>query len=403
MCLLISTALFLASCGAAATGDSAARSTPAPAAQPAGEAVALHAENTTPAPFAITAHGAFAEPWALAFEPGTGRLFITGKRGAAWLVDPASGVRIEVGGVPQVAYGGQGGFGDIAFAPDYAQSRAIYLSWAEADAGVPGGEGGNPPRRAVVGRGTLECAGDACTIEGLRVIWRQSQFTDRFGHFSHRLAFSPDGQYLFVSSGDRMLADPAQDLSSNLGKVLRLNLDGTPAPGNPFAAQGGVAAEVWSYGHRNLLGLQFDAAGQLWDIEHGPRGGDELNRVQPGANYGWPLRSYGINYNGDPIPQHDAADGFAKPAIFWNPVIAPGDFVFYRGAAFAGWQGDAIIAGLGVGTLVRVDIAADGSAAEVERWRFPRRLRDIAQDGDGALWLVEDGPDGRLLRLAPAR
>ncbi len=387
-------ALLLASCSAAAPGDNAPSSTPSMAAS-AGEPVALHADNTVPAPFTITSHGAFAEPWAIAVEPGTGVLFITEKAGTAKFYDPATGRLGTIeSGLPQVGYGGQGGFGDIAFAHDYASSRNVYLSWAQT------AEGG---RRAAVGRSRLDCQqADSCAITGLSVIWQQSQTPGTPGHFSHKLQVTRD--HLWVSSGDRMLGDPAQDLASNLGKVLRLNHDGTPAAGNPFAAQGGAAREIWSYGHRNLLGLQFDAGGQLWDIEHGPRGGDELNRVERAANYGWPVRSYGDNYNGDPIPDHTADDGFSKPAIFWNPVIAPGDFVFYRGSAFPGWQGNAIIAGLGVGTLVRVAIGNDGqSAREVERWRFPRRLRDIAEAADGSLWVIEDGADGRLLHLTPTR
>lgn len=392
---LIPLSMALASCSGETLGDIAPSSTPSPASA-AGQPVALPAENTTPAPFAISAHGTFNEPWALALEPGTGRILITEKPGGAKMFDPGTGQVLPIGGLPTVAYGGQGGMGDIAFAPDYASSGTIYLSWAE------GGTG--DARRAVVARGRLGCAGDACTVTGLSTIWRQSPEVDSPGHFSHKIAFTPDGRFLIIASGERMQGEPSQDLANNLGKVLRLNLDGTPAAGNPFAARGGVSAEIWSYGHRNIYGLQFDAAGQLWDMEHGPRGGDELNRVERAANYGWPVRSNGDNYDGSPIPDHSADDGFSKPAISWNPVIAPGDFVFYRGSAFAGWQGNAITAGLGVGTLVRVAINADGQTArEVERWRFPRRLRDIAEGTDGSLWLVEDGPNGRLLHLTPAR
>ena len=391
---LFSLVLMLASCGEMAPGDNAPSSTPAPAQAMAGEAVSLHEDNTTPAPFAITAHGAFDEPWAMAFEPGTGRIAITEKQGAAKLVDPATGRVLPISGIPTVAYGGQGGMGDIAFAPDYATSRNIYLSWAEAGTGAA--------RRAVVGRGQLACAADACSVTGLSVIWRQSPEIESAGHFSHKIAFSPDGRYLFIASGERMQGAPAQDLSGNLGKIVRLNLDGTPASGNPFADRGGVSAEIWSYGHRNIYGLHFDASGQLWDLEHGPRGGDELNRVERAANYGWPERSNGDDYDGDVIPDHSADDGFTKPAISWNPVIAPGDFVFYNGSAFSAWRGNVIAANLGVGTLVRVAIGADGrTASEAERWRFPRRLRDISEAADGTIWLIEDGPGGRLLHLTP--
>ncbi|MCX7676961.1 MAG: PQQ-dependent sugar dehydrogenase, partial [Alteraurantiacibacter sp.] len=209
----------------------------------------------------------------------------------------------------------------------------------------------------------------------------------------------------FISSGDRMQAAPAQRLDNNLGKVVRLNLDGTPAAGNPFAAQGSPADQIWSYGQRNLLGLQFDLDGNLWDLEHGPRGGDELNLVEPGRNYGWPTRSYGDNYNGDPIPDHSADDGFVKPAIYWNPVIAPGDFLFYRGNLFPAWRGQALIAAMGgVTSIVRVSVdPASNSATEEARYKFPVRLRDIAEAADGSLWLVEDGPRGRLLHITAAQ
>ena len=378
-----------------APGDNAPASTPAPMAA-AGEPVALPAENTTPAPFAITAHGECAEPWAMAFEPGTGRRAITEKAGTAKMVDLAAGRVVPINGMPTVAYGGQGGLGDIAFAPDYATSRNVYLSWAQAGTG--------DARRAVVGRGQLACTSDACSVTGLSVIWQQSPEIASGGHFSHKIAFSPDGQHLFVSSGERMQGAPAQDLATNLGKIVRLNLDGTPAAGNPFADRGGVSAQIWSYGHRNLLGLHFDSNGQLWDLEHGPRGGDELNRVERAANYGWPDRSNGDDYDGNVIPDHSADDGFTKPAISWNPVIAPGDFVFYSGNAFPAWRGNVIAANLGVGTLVRVTIGADGrTATEAERWRFPRRLRDISEAADGTIWMIEDGPGGRLLHLTPTR
>lgn len=366
-------ALAAASCGQAQTGDSPA---------------AAAADSL---PFTVEEVAKFNQPWAMAFEPGTGNLFITEKDGSVKRMTP-SGEISDVEGAPQVAAGGQGGLGDIVFAPDYETSRAVYLSWAQADEGRA--------RRAVVARGTMVCA-DSCAIEGLDVIWRQDPAVDSFGHFSHRIAFSPDGEYLFVTSGDRMQGDPAQGLDNNLGKVLRLLPDGTPAPGNPFAEQGGVAAEIWSYGHRNLLGLAFDGEGRLWDFEHGPAGGDELNLVEPGNNYGWPVRSYGNDYSGTPIPDHTPDDGFVKPAISWNPVIAGGDFIFYSGSLFPEWQGNALIAGMStVQAVVRVSF--DGVAATEEaRYPLGTRLREIEQGPDGAVWLLADGADGRLLKLTP--
>jgi glucose/arabinose dehydrogenase len=388
---LFPAALALASCSAAQDGEISAESTPAPSGVMAGEAVSLEAGS----PFTATSMGSFDSPWAIAFEPGTGRVFITEKGGTAKLFDPATGRTLAVAGMPQVAAQGQGGLGDIAFAPDYTTSGMVYLSWAQAAEG--------DTKRAVAARGRLVCDTDACRVEGLTEIWRQTLAVSTGGHYSHKFAFAPDGRHLFISSGDRQQGAPAQDNTNNLGTLVRLNLDGTPAQGNPFAAQGAPTNQIWSYGHRNALGLQFDAAGKLWDLEHGPRGGDELNLVEMGANYGWPERSNGDNYNGDPIPDHEPSDGFSQPAISWNPVIAPGDFVFYNGTMWPQWRGQAVIAGLGTTSIIRVATdAAGNSANEQARHVFPKRLRDIAQAPDGALWVIEDGGNGRLLRLTPA-
>jgi len=307
-----------------------------------------------------------------------------------------TGETITVTGVPEVAYGGQGGFGDVAFLESEAEredGRTIYLSWAEM------GEDG--ARGAAVGRGTLVCSEEAagCAIEGLEVIWRQSPKVEGRGHYSHRITFSPDEQYMFIASGDRQKQTPAQDLGNTLGTIVRLNLDGTVAQGNPFAGRAGVTPQIWSYGHRNILGMDWDAEGRLWDVEHGPAGGDELNLVKREANYGWPTRSYGENYNGDPIPDHTDDDGFSKPAITWTPVIAPGDMIFYSGDMFADWQGDAIIAGLSSQALIRVEIDGD-TAAEAARYEVGGRLRSVEQGPDGAIWVAEDGAGARILKIS---
>jgi len=371
-------ALLIASCSQAQSGDSA----PAAAGQP----------------FAIEDKGTFDAPWAIAFAPGTQVLFVTEKPGTMKFVDLASGRLGTVTGLPAVLNQGQGGLGDVAFLPSEASPtldrRTIYLTWADP--------GDGSASFAAMGRGTLVCAeADACRIEGLTTIWRQQPAVRSPGHYSHKIAFSPDGRYLFLSSGERMQADPAQELDNNLGKVLRLNFDGTPAEGNPFADRGGVAREIWSYGHRNLLGLDFDLDGQLWDIEHGPRGGDEINKVEPGNNYGWPVRSNGDNYNGDPIPDHSANDGFTKPAISWNPVIAPGDFLFYSGKLWPEWRNQALATGLATMAVVRVSLAG-GKGTEEARYAFDKRLRDIVEADDGSLYVIEDGPGGRLLHLTPS-
>jgi len=396
--LLFPVALLTASCGSAQGGDSAPTSTdaapPAGAASvPGGEPVSLPGES----PFAVTAHGTFDEPWAMAFAPGTRTLFITEKPGTMKFVDLASGRTGSVSGLPQVDYGGQGGLGDVAFLPGEASGtlgrRAIYLTWVEA------GEGDT--RGAVLGRGALVCTpANICRIDGLEVIWRQQPKVTGRGHFSHRIAFSPDGEHLFLASGERQKMQPAQDLSNNLGSILRLNLDGTPAEGNPFADRGGVSREIWSYGHRNILGLKFDAEGRLWDLEHGPRGGDELNLVGRGNNYGWPIVSNGVHYDGAPIPDHETRPEFTPPAIGWTPVIAPGDFIFYSGALWPQWEGDALMAGLATTALIHVDMEGE-TATETARYAFPERLRDIAEAPDGSLWIIEDGEGGRLLRLTP--
>lgn len=357
----------------------------------AGEPVELEAGS----PFAAASLGTLAEPWAIAVEPGTANLLITEKGGTAKYFDIATGTALEVSGLPEVAYGGQGGLGDIAFAPDYEQTGTVYVTWAKADEGTS--------RRAAAGMGSFACDESACAITDFQQIWQQEPAIDSFGHFSHKLAFSPDGSQLFISSGERMQGDPAQDLSNTLGTIVRLNLDGTPAEGNPFADQGSPTDQIWSYGQRNMYGVEFDAGGQLWALEHGPRGGDELNMIEPGNNYGWPTRSNGVNYNGDDIPDHSEDDGFVKPAIFWDPVIAPGGMTFYSGDKFADWQGQLLIANLGTMSIVRVATdAATGTATEEARYTFPQRLRDIALAPDGSLWVIEDGQQGRLLHLTPA-
>jgi len=365
----------LASCANAQTGETAA---------PAGGE-----------PFKVADVAGFEEPWAIAFAPGTATLFITEKAGTVKLFDTKTGETATVAGAPAVDYGGQGGLGDIAFLPAEAAStltaRTVYLSWAES------GEG--DVRGAAVGKGKLVCsAPTACAIEGLTVIWRQAPKVTGRGHYSHRLSISPDGKYLYVTSGERQKGAPAQDTAATLGKIVRLNLDGTPAAGNPMADKGGVSAEIWSMGHRNLLGIAWDSDGRLWEVEHGPAGGDELNLVKAGANYGWPVRSNGDHYNGDNIPDHEPGDGFAQPALSWNPVIAPGGMIIYSGDQFPAWKGHALITGLATQTIV--DVALQGETArEVARHEFDSRLRAIAQGPDGAIWVAQDGKGARLLKL----
>jgi glucose/arabinose dehydrogenase len=341
--------------------------------------------------FAITEVASLKEPWAMAFLPG-GRLLVTEKRGVLKLVQPGGTIG-DVRGVPSVVYGGQGGLGDVALHPRFAENGLVYLSYAEGNNGRSG---------AAVARAklTLDDRGGG-TLSNLRVVWRQEPKMGGSGHFGHRIVFGSDGK-LWISSGERQEFTPAQDMSGNLGKIIRLNDDGSVPADNPFADRGGVTAQIWTLGHRNPLGLAWDGKGQLWEIEMGPLGGDELNLIVKGKNYGWPLVSNGDNYDGTPIPRHDTAPRFEKPRLSWNPVIAPAALVIYDGEVFPDWKGNALIAGLRSQALVRVAIDANGDAKEVARYNMGHRIRDVVQGPAGDVWLLEDGGGGRLLRLGEA-
>lgn len=346
---------------------------------------------SSPKPFDAAAVATFDEPWAMAFLPD-GRVLVTEKKGALKLL--ASGGKVgTVSGVPKVAYGCQGGFGDIALHPKFADNHLVYISYAEA------GEGDT--RGAAVARAklTLDAQGGGA-LSDLDVIWRQVPKVSGQGHYGHRLLFGPDGK-LWITSSERQKFDPAQDMQSNLGKLVRLNDDGSVPADNPFVQQGGVAAQVWSLGHRNLLGLAFDARGQLWEVEMGPKGGDELNLIQRGANYGYPIVSNGNHYDGRDIPDHATRSEFVAPKVSWTPVISPSSLVIYSGTQFPDWQGDALISGLSSQALVRAELDGD-SAREVARYDMGARVRQVKQAPDGTLWLLEDGSKGRLLKLAPA-
>ena len=339
-------------------------------------------------PFQSQALAEFDEPWAMAFLPD-GRLLVTEKAGRLLVVSTDDGSSREVSGVPSVDYGGQGGFGDVALHPGFADNRHVYLSFVEA--------GDGKTRGAVVVRATLDLTEGRESIEDLKVIWRQNPKVTGRGHYGHRLLFSDDG-HLFISSGDRQKFEPAQDMDGNLGKILRLNDDGSVPDDNPFAERGGVSAEIWSLGHRNPLGIAFDANGQLWNVEMGPRGGDELNRVLRGANYGYPIVSNGRHYSGKNIPDHDTRPEFEAPKAWWTPVISPGGFIIYSGAMFPDWQGDGLIAGLSSQALVRIEFDGE-NASEAERYPMGNRMRAVTEGPDGAIWMLEDG--GRLLKLTP--
>ena len=351
-------------------------------------------------PFDTTVMADFDEPWAMTFVSGTPYVLITEKKGKLLLWQADRPVR-EIKGVPQVAYGGQGGFGDVIMHghEDVNGEFEIAFSWVEQG---PGGYG------AAVGLAKVDLSSDAPQLKDLRTIWKQSPKVDGRGHFGHRLAFSPDGKYLFISSGERQKFDPAQDMNANLGKIVRLNADGSVPTDNPFYDSAKpVQSQIWSLGHRNPLGIAFDAQGRLWNQEMGPEGGDELNLVKKAANYGYPKASNGRNYGAstDDIPDHKAGDGFEAPKVFWNPSISPGGLMIYSGDLFKDWKGGAFLGGLGAKALVRVKLNGE-TATKADQWDMGARIREVEQGPDGAIWLLEDGNSGskgRLLKLMPKK
>jgi glucose/arabinose dehydrogenase len=342
-------------------------------------------------PFVSSEWASFDEPWAMTFLPD-GRLLVTEKEGKLKLLDLTSKRIGEISGVPEVDYGGQGGLGDVVLHPRFARNGLVYLSYAE--------RGSGDTRGAAVARGKLTLDGKGGgALSAMKVIWRQEPKVSGRGHYGHRIAFGKDGK-LWISSSERQKFDPAQDMKTNLGKIVRLNDDGTVPADNPFAGQGGVTAQIWTLGHRNILGLAFDAQGRLWAHEMGPRGGDELNLIERGANYGYPIVSNGDHYDGRDIPDHDTRPEFNAPEAYWNPVISPAGFIIYSGEQFPDWRGNGFIGGLSSQALVRIEF--DGAKArEAARYDMGHRIREVEQGPDGAIWLLEDGGDARLLKLTP--
>lgn len=337
-------------------------------------------------------YGVFDQPWAMTFLPD-GKMLITEKPGRMLLVSSDGRDRSEIAGLPKVAYGGQGGLGDIILHPDYASNKRIYLSYAES--------GNWGTRGAAVAYAQLNTDSAKPKLEDFTVIWRQEPKVKGGGHYSHRLAFSPDGK-LFITSGERQKQQPAQDWKQNLGKVIRLNPDGSVPPDNPFQDKGKLAKTFWSLGHRNMLGIAFDAKGRLWTHEMGPRHGDELNLTVGGDNYGWPIVSWGDQYSGVAIPDHDTRPEFNAPEVYWVPTVAPSGLIIYSGSLFPQWRGNAFLGGLASKSLVRIAIDGD-SAEEVERFSMGKRIREVEQGPDGAIWLLEDKQGARLLRLVPGK
>jgi glucose/arabinose dehydrogenase len=361
-------------------------------------------------------------PWKIAFLPD-GRMLITEKVGGLQLVTP-QGAKTPVTGTPAVLWRGQGGMLGVYLSPHYAKDHFVYLTYSEP--GEPGGSS------LALARAQLKIGTDTASLEGLQVIWRDGERGEG-GQFGGVVAFAPDGKSLFLTSGDRQRMTPAQDPNQPLGKILHLTLDGKPAPGNPMAGKTGTQtvtvidppadteeaktaptvrtytfpgpnltpAETWASGIRTPYGLAFAPDGRLWELEHGPRGGDELNLIEPGKNYGWPLVSYGKNYNGVAIPSPDTRPDLAKPVLYWVPVVAPGNLMFYKGTQFPQWNGSALVSGLAAKALVRLTFDGKGGAKAVERWDVGHRIRDIEVAPDGSLWMIEDAKPGALYHLTP--
>jgi glucose/arabinose dehydrogenase len=376
-------------------------------------------------PFMMNKVAEFSLPWRIAFLPD-GRMLVTEKIGPVWLVTQ-NGMKTPVANAPRVLYGGQGGMLGVYVSPNYTTDHNVYLTYSE-----PGDSGAGSS--LALARARLAISETAASLEGLEVIWRDGE-RGRGGQFGGAVAFSPDKQFLFLTVGERQRMTPAQDPNSPLGKLLRLMLDGKPAPGNPHAGQTGVRglnvinpprnteiaktaptvstynfpepnltpSETWATGFRTPYGLAFGPDGRLWEMEHGPRGGDELNLIEPGKNYGWPWVSYGVNYDGTPIPTPDTRPDLTQPVIYWTPVIAPGSLTFYSGAMFPQWNGSALIGGLASKTVNRVTFDGKGGATPAERWDVNRQIRDIAVAPDGAVWMIENANPGGLYRVTPKK
>ncbi len=334
------------------------------------------------------------EPWGLALMPD-GRWLVTERPGRLRIVTAGGAVSEPVAGLPAVDARGQGGLLDVILGPDFARDRMIWWSYAEPR------EGGNATS---VARGRL--SDDGRRVENVQVIFRALPTYEGTLHYGSSLAFAPDGK-LFVTLGERSdapMRPQAQDLGSHMGKTIRINADGSVPQDNPFVGRDGALPEIWSLGHRNVQGVAIAPDGGVWTVEHGTRGGDELNLDRAGLNYGWPDVAYGIEYRGGPINAGvTAREGTEQPVYYWDPVIAPGGMTFYDGAMFPGWRGNLLVAALKERHIARL-VLENGRVVGEERLltELGERVRDVAVGPDGAIWAITDETDGKLVRLAPA-
>ncbi len=379
MPLLCSSFLFLLACGSNKTNSKTLEQ----------EVAQANTQKTISQSYRVETIAQFNEPWAITSLPDQ-HLLITERKGQLKLFDPKTKSIVNVSAVPAVSYGGQGGLGDVILHPDFQNNHWLYLSYASKGQGGYGAE---------ISRAKLDLSNPVQPkLTDLKTIWKQVPKVSGQGHYGHRMMFGPDGK-LWVSSGERQKFDPAQDMQSNLGKILRLNDDATPVKDNPFIQQGGVTAQIWSLGHRNPLGMAFDPQGQLWVVEMGPKGGDELNRIVKGENYGYPIVSNGDHYSGLPIPDHHTRPEFKAPEIDWTPVISPSSLMIYTGNQFPLWQQKALIGGLSSEAIIVVDLNAK-PVREVQRLDMKQRIRGLHQAQDGSIWVIEDGPKAKLLKLS---
>jgi len=374
-------------------------------------------------PFTVGEVTSFDAPWAMDFLPGTTTALVTEKAGRLWLVDVANGQKQQVAGAPTVVAQGQGALSDVVVSPRFVEDGLIYLTYSE-----PSENGGS---QLALARAKL-VRGAAPALREFQRLWHNPT-GGKGGHYGARIAFAPDGNSLFLSAGERQRFTPAQDPSLPMGKILHLTLDGKPAPDNPWAGRTGSAtvkvtdppedsivaksapsrafswpepnltpSETWTLGHRNPLGLAFAPDGRLWEIEMGPKGGDELNLIIKGRNYGYPLVSNGDNYNGKPFARHSTRRDLEAPKVWWNPSVSPAGLLIYTGNLFPGWKGDALIPALSGKALIHVRIRGD-QASKADQWSMGKRIRAVDQGPAGEVYLLEDGAGARLLRLEPVR